>query len=695
MKISNQHTTISNFFITKFREKNNEILPILVNLFKDYAMRSNSKYPLNLWNIDLKKEIFNEKYIIEIEYILSVVYPNESQQNLQIENTLNKTNKSSISSNKSNKSNEHTVQKSSKSFSFSAVSLKKNKPVTPTIEKKLTSDFKLDTSFEIISESEEDNNNIKENDDNSTTNTITEFQIEDSEIVNSRPHRLYTTAVYKPEEMDCKDMNTSIIAEDINQYTKVPTQIEPIVTSNFVDEEENEGSNIIYEIDQETKLKQIEYLSINLFLKKIALEKFCETHRILITGFIEQYTSFLKIEVLVKKIINAFNYFHTREIKVMDLLMFLNQIIIKDLDTIKTLKDTYRELKQFYNGLLHIEWVKEKEFEFRKMEELFQEDIDTFDEEFVKNSLKERKKSNIISFRFENTTKKTTYTKYFDIFSWKEEEIAKQLTYLSYNLLSKIEDKELISAKFGKKDKENTSKNVLTLIERFDQLIYFIIEDIYAYDRKRKRAEAIEKWVKIAMKCKEINNFNDCMIITTAFCNYLIKSLKLTWLRVGNSTKNQLEKLKKLCNCQKSYINMKLGINQCIENNKPYLPYLGLLLKEITSYEEKMQYIKDNTLINFKKIEKVANCLKRFFQFKRYVYNVRPIEGLGVLEQLNPKNEDELDEMLQKLEPKFILNKKKNKKIKRLTKTDICYYNTKRLSESKTLPSLFKFKSIK
>ena len=140
---------------------------------------------------------------------------------------------------------------------------------------------------------------------------------------------------------------------------------------------------------------------------------------------------------------------------------------------------------------------------------------------------------------------------------------------------------------------------------------------------------------------------------------------------------------------------MKLGINQCIENNKPYLPYLGLLLKEITSYEEKMQYIKDNTLINFKKIEKVANCLKRFFQFKRYVYNVRPIEGLGVLEQLNPKNEDELDEMLQKLEPKFILNKKKNKKIKRLTKTDICYYNTKRLSESKTLPSLFKFKSIK
>lgn len=694
---SNQHITISNFFIKKFREKNNETLPILVNLFKDYAMRSNSKYPLNLWNIDLKKEVSNEKYIIEIELILSMVYPNESPQKNIIEPTFNKYSKfnnSSIISNKSsnNKNNANNVQKTSKSFSFSGVDFKKNKPVTPRIENKLTSEFKLeDTSFEEISESEEDIN--KGTEENGTNNEISLFEIEDSDEPN-RPRRLYTTAVYKPEEMDSKDV--SIVAEDINQYTKVAAQIEPIVAPNFVDEEENEGSNIIFEVNQETKEKNIEYLSINLFLKKIALEKFCETNRILITGFVEQYTSFLKIDVLVKKIINAFNHYKTKEIKVMDLLMFLNQIIIKDLDTIKTLKDTYKELKQFYNDLLSIEWIKEKEFEFKKMEELFQEDIEEFDEEFVKNSLKERKKSNIISVRFENTThKKANSSKYFDIFIWKEDDIAKQLTYISYNLLSNIEDKELISAKFAKKNKEKTSKNVLTLIERFDQLIYFIIEDIYAYDRKRKRAEAIEKWIKIAVKCKEINNFNDCMIITTAFCNYLIKNLKLTWLRVGNSTKNQLEMLKKFCNCQQSYINMKLGINQCIQNNKPYLPYLGLLLKEITSYEEKMQYIKDNTLINFKKIEKVANCLQRFFQFKRNIYNMRPIDGLGVLEYLNPKSEDDIDEMLPKLEPKFILNKKKNKKIKRLTKTDISYYNTKRLTESKTLPSLFKFDSMK
>ena len=144
-------------------------------------MRSNSKYPLNLWNIDLKKEVSNEKYIIEIELILSMVYPNESPQKNIIEPTFNKSSKfnnSSIISNKSsnNKNNANNVQKTSKSFSFSGVDFKKNKPVTPRIENKLTSEFKLeDTSFEEISESEEDIN--KGTEENGTNNEISLFEI--------------------------------------------------------------------------------------------------------------------------------------------------------------------------------------------------------------------------------------------------------------------------------------------------------------------------------------------------------------------------------------------------------------------------------------------------------------------------------------------------------------------------------------
>ena len=139
---------------------------------------------------------------------------------------------------------------------------------------------------------------------------------------------------------------------------------------------------------------------------------------------------------------------------------------------------------------------------------------------------------------------------------------------------------------------------------------------------------------------------------------------------------------------------MKLEINDCINNNRPYIPYLGLLLKEITSYEEKMQYIKDNTLINFKKIEIVANCLRRFFQFKRYIYNMRPQEGLEILKCLAPKTEDELENIPAQLEPKFTLTKRKSK-IKRLTKTDSVFYGVKSLSQSQTVNSLKHYKTFK
>lgn len=633
---------------------------------------------------------------------MKIIYPDTPKKN-ENENTFNKSNKRQFgkysglksspqgNTNKSKESidnsNTHTLQSGSNisnghSFTFSDVVLKKTQPVTPRLEKarQLISEFKLnEDSFEQIMEGKEDDNND-------------EFELIDPEE-DRQKRRLYTTKIVKQEEPE-KEIDLSIQQENLAVYTQLTPQIEPIVAPNFVDEVEQEGVNIIYEMNEETKKKEINFLSINLFLQKIALQKFCDTNKILITGFIEQYSSFLSLDILIQKIINAFNYYwETKKINIVDLFLFLNQIVIKDLDNIKATKELYSTLKNFYEKIESISWIKEKDYEIKKMVELFQDNIDKFDEDFVKNSLKERKKSNIISVRFKNASLKIKST-FFDIFAWKEEEVAKQLTYISYNLLSKIEDQEIISAKFGKKNKEKTSKNVLTLIERFDELIFFIIEDILSYDRKRKRAEAIEKWIKVAIKCKEFHNYNDCMIITTSFCNYLIKNLKLTWLRVNQVSKKQLESLKKFCNCQQNYINMKLEINDCINNNRPYIPYLGLLLKEITSYEEKMQYIKDNTLINFKKIEIVANCLRRFFQFKRYIYNMRPQEGLEILKCLAPKTEDELENIPAQLEPKFTLTKRKSK-TKRLTKTDSVFYGVKSLSQSQTVNSLKHYKTVK
>ena len=105
----------------------------------------------------------------------------------------------------------------------------------------------------------------------------------------------------------------------------------------------------------------------------------------------------------------------------------------------------------------------------------------------------------------------------FDILNYSEDEIAKQLSYISFMLLSKIKPEELYGSNFTKENKNQISPNVMKAIEHFDNMILFIFEDIISYYHYRTRGKVIEKWIKVAMKCKEMNNYNDLIILNTLF----------------------------------------------------------------------------------------------------------------------------------------------------------------------------------
>jgi hypothetical protein len=48
--------------------------------------------------------------------------------------------------------------------------------------------------------------------------------------------------------------------------------------------------------------------------------------------------------------------------------------------------------------------------------------------------------------------------------------------------MSNITIDELLNSNFSKKDKKTRAPNVTKVIQRFDKLILFIIEDIFSYD---------------------------------------------------------------------------------------------------------------------------------------------------------------------------------------------------------------------
>lgn len=464
--------------------------------------------------------------------------------------------------------------------------------------------------------------------------------------------------------------------EKISDYCKIQikAQTNPLISPEFDNEEEIEGDTIIYRTNKKQE-KEITFISINLFLKKIITEEnFFNTHSNLIFGFIQQYNAFISLDILIKKIINVYEYYTSRKLfvlKMKNLVKFTNTIIIQLYDQIQSKEEIKSQLTFFYSKMPKTDTT-------RSIIYLLSSNCEKFDVEYLDFLSHPLPHSSPNVFIRESRQNKPSSPKYFSIFDYDEETIASQLTYITRSLISNIKENEIISAKFAKKNKNTSSPNVLKVIKRFDDLIFFIIEEILSYDKSKVRALVIEKWINVAVICKQMNNFNDCMIITTALLNFIIKKLSKTWKKVRDEYNNTLKQLKVFCTCEVCYKNIRKAIEDCVKRKLPFIPYLGILLKDISFYEEKYRYIEQDKLVNFDKIIKVSNAIAKFNQFHNFVYSCRPNKALNLFNNLNPLGEAELENLSFRLEPTFNLYEEKSI-IKRKTRTDLFNYNLKPL----------------
>ena len=263
---------------------------------------------------------------------------------------------------------------------------------------------------------------------------------------------------------------------------------------------------------------------------------------------------------------------------------------------------------------------------------------------------------------------------FFNVLDWNKNEIGEKLISISKSLINKVQRREIYKAIFLKKDKEKTSPNVMENIDKFNRLTFFIIQDILSYDFAKDRAKIMERWIKIADYCKERRDYNDCVAIISALNNYIITGLKKTNHEIKNDREEQFKKLKKFCRYQGNYKKLREEMKS-LSSTDFYIPYLGMILKDLAFYEEKSEYLINGILINFEKLENVQIAITEFFHFKNTTDKEKPTipEELNFFEHLEELKEQELEKLANDLEPEFKLYTNKNRE-KRPTNIDKKYF---------------------
>ena len=553
------------------------------------------------------------------------------------------------------------------------------------------------TSNSNNSNSNRDSNNCENNSsnhNNSSTNNISNFSLAEEEEYDDDEVGIFRNNSYnnffdKKESSHLRDFLSSI-----NNY-RISTNIFSEEENIFVDEDEKKNVNIFY-IENEKELTELSYYSkknkcnisfitLNLFIKEICIGSLRTKYPILYKSFENQYQEFLSVPSLIEKILDSMNFYIKKiGIEIPDLVFLLNKIISTQFKKIEDNKELIDKINNLYKSIKKLEWISgslEKEIENVNYI-LSSNSNDDFDLDYTKYLISDRRKTKAIVIRprarGKAINKKTTYKNpYFYIFDFSDEEIARNLTLISYKLLSSIDFNELWNGNFIQDDKYTKSPNVMKVIDRFDKLMLFIIEDICSYETNKARVKLITKWANIAKTCRDLHNYNDLLIINQCFNHTLIKKMVSTWKKIPKSTLELISDLNKFCSSQQCYINIRKEIVGC--KHIAYIPYLGILLKEIVDIKNKYKYaekIGDYNCINCVKLQKMYYLVNKFFEFKNYSFTFTQVNELNILNQINPKGCEEIEEMIINIEK----NKSTLKELiqssnkKRPTKTDQLFY---------------------
>jgi type II secretory pathway pseudopilin PulG len=233
-------------------------------------------------------------------------------------------------------------------------------------------------------------------------------------------------------------------------------------------------------------------------------------------------------------------------------------------------------------------------------------------------------------------------------------DIAKALCIIDHRLMRRISRREFLSSAWAKKDKAVRSPNIVAFTKRFNEVSRWVASSLLQIPKIRARIKMIERFIHVASRCRELNNFNAVMAVLGGLQHSAVQRLQKTWEGVNTRSMDKFAELQALVSIENNWSKSRAAI---AESKLPCVPYIGLFLKDLIFLEDGMPQMLDaaSETINFSKQRKIARSILSFARYQDppsgYADDMKT-EWIGFLSELSFLGEAAMEKFSNEIEPK-------------------------------------------
>eukprot|EP01104_Vermistella_antarctica_P018544 TRINITY_DN6909_c0_g1_i1.p1 TRINITY_DN6909_c0_g1~~TRINITY_DN6909_c0_g1_i1.p1 ORF type:complete len:1360 (-),score=297.12 TRINITY_DN6909_c0_g1_i1:29-4108(-) len=194
-------------------------------------------------------------------------------------------------------------------------------------------------------------------------------------------------------------------------------------------------------------------------------------------------------------------------------------------------------------------------------------------------------------------------------------DLANHLAMIDFDLLSRIRPWECLGLRWLCANKQTEAPHVLAVLDRFTLVMAWVATLVVQEEELNARVAVLKHLIETCHHSMGINSFGMAVALAKGLQSPSVVRLKQTWNALRTKEKRLWADCESSLSSNDDY--KALRTHMCNKVLPPCVPYLGLMLKDISAVQAKTPDNLSNGIINFEKRRECAKTIELLVRYQR------------------------------------------------------------------------------